>query len=196
MIDQDEHARLADFGLLTFVLDPTNTMTSGSIASAGTTRWMSPELLYPEKFGSGKGRPTKQSDYYALGMVVLEVLGGEPPFARDNDFIVMQKVTDGKRPEKPEVVWFTDDLWRVLEQCWSPQPNERPTVEAVLECLVRVSKAWRPLPPTAGDAGADSDETDADSDEVDADSDEAVPQPAAVCSPVWSRNSYSRSGKT
>ena len=47
-----------------------------SFTPGGTTRWMSPELLYPEKFGGSDGRPTKQSDCYALGMVVYEVLTG------------------------------------------------------------------------------------------------------------------------
>jgi len=34
---------------------------------------MSPELLYPDKFGAKDSRPTTQSDCYALGMVVYEV---------------------------------------------------------------------------------------------------------------------------
>jgi len=42
------------------------------VSSGGTLRWMSPELLDPTYFGS-KGRPTCESDCYALGMVVYEV---------------------------------------------------------------------------------------------------------------------------
>ena len=112
MVDQDGHARLADFGLLTFVSDPTNSTTSSSATIAGTTRWMSPELLHPERFGFENGRPTKLSDCYTLGMVILEVLSGEPPFAPDNDCIVMWEVIEGKHPERPqgEGAWFTDDL--------------------------------------------------------------------------------------
>jgi hypothetical protein len=37
---------------------------------------MSPELLYPEMFGvprSQDNKPTRQSDCYALGMVIYEV---------------------------------------------------------------------------------------------------------------------------
>lgn len=44
-----------------------------SFTSGGSTRWMSPELLNPEDFGDGDSRPTKQSDRYALGMVIYEV---------------------------------------------------------------------------------------------------------------------------
>jgi len=38
----------------------------------GTTHWMSPELLDSTRFGSN-GHPTRESDCYALGMVVYEV---------------------------------------------------------------------------------------------------------------------------
>ena len=74
-------------------------------------------------------------------MVILEVLSGQVPFARDNEVTVIRKVLNGERPERPEEVWFTDDLWGTLKQCWSPRPETRPTVEAILECLDRVSLA-------------------------------------------------------
>ena len=115
---------------------------------------MSPELLDPELSGSEDGRPTKESDCYALGMVILEVLTGHAPFPRDNGVIVMRKVIEGERPERPqgpEAIWFTNDLWETLDQCWSPQSKVRPTVEAVFECLDRGSTAWQPLPPSADD---------------------------------------------
>jgi len=47
-----------------------------SFTSGGTRRWMSPELMDPERFGipgSEDNRPTRQSDCYALGMVIYEV---------------------------------------------------------------------------------------------------------------------------
>jgi serine/threonine protein kinase len=44
-----------------------------SLTAGGTCRWMSPELLDPELFGVQDDRPTRQSDCYALGMVVYEV---------------------------------------------------------------------------------------------------------------------------
>ena len=160
MIDQNGLARLADFGLLTFVSDPTYPTNSSSVTNAGTTRWMSPELLHPEQFGLKWSRPTERSDCYALGMVILEVLSGEPPFARDRDFIVMRKIIEGDRPERPDGLWFTDGLWRTLEQCWLPQQNDRPTIEAVLERLDHVSNGWHPSSPIVNDVEIDSDGSD------------------------------------
>ena len=167
MIDQDFRARLADFGLLTMVSDSTNSTTSNSSANPGTTRWMSPELLDPGRFGFERGRSTRESDCYALGMVILEVLTGRVPFAHYKDFIVAGKVTDGERPERPrgpEAVWFMDDVWGTLEQCWLPQPDARPTAEIILERLEQGSTAWQPLSPVA-DGGSQS-QVDGDDDSV------------------------------
>ena len=154
LIDQDGRARLADFGLLIIVSDSTYHTSSSTSNGAGTTRWMSPELLDPDRFGGEDGRATKESDCYALGMVVLEVLTGKPPFPGYSGLIVMRKVIEGERPGRPdgkEEVWFTGDLWEILEQCWLPRPERRPEIEAVLRCLERGSTTWQPLPPDSDD---------------------------------------------
>ena len=120
----------------------------------GTTRWMSPELLDPERFGSKDGRPTQESDCYALGMVIYEVLSGQAPFTPHTTIAVMRMVTEGQHPMRPEGgngVWFTDDLWGVLKRCWVSQPKSRPGIEAVLEFLGPISKAWRPPAQFDGD---------------------------------------------
>jgi len=125
---------------------------------------MSPEILNPDLFGLKTSQPTKESDRYALGMVILEVLSGRPPFTPDKDFIVMRKVIDGERPvrpEGPEGVWFTDDLWQMLGLCWATQPGSRPNIEAVLECLERVSGTWEASSqPVGEDVGTNRDDLD------------------------------------
>ena len=106
---------------------------------------MSPELLTSDQ--TGLKRPTRQSDCYALGMVIYEVLSGQPPFAPFGPYVVMRKVMDGECPQRPEGVEgarFTDDLWRMLSGCWGTQPESRPSSSAVLECLERVSRGTNP----------------------------------------------------
>ena len=161
LIDQDRHARLADFGLLTIISDHTHFTASSSASTSGTTRWMSPELLHPEQFGSDHGRPTKESDCYALGMVILEVLTGRPPFTPLKEHIVTQKVTSGERPARPEGlkgIWFTDDLWEMLGLCWARDAQSRPSIDAVRECLGQVSGTWKPLHPRADQGSEDEDD--------------------------------------
>ena len=110
---------------------------------------MSPELFDPELLDNPR---TKYSDCYALGMVIYEVLSGRVPFYQyGNDFVV-RMVFDGKRPVRPEGlegVSFVDDVWAVLERCWTHRPSDRPGIEDVLQCLEEASKAWTPISPQA-----------------------------------------------
>jgi len=88
LITGDRRACIADFGLSTVTGVATRAAsktprasiisndTLMSFTGGGTRRWMSPELLDPERFGmpeSEDNRPTRQSDCYALGMVIYEV---------------------------------------------------------------------------------------------------------------------------
>jgi len=121
---------------------------------------MSPERINPEGFGSKDGRPTKPSDCYALGMVIYETISGNIPFHKHADLAVFVKVLGGERP--PRGAGFTESLWEMLELCWMPQPNDRPSIEAVLQCLeVTPSPTEHPSPrmdegKDEGDDGWDS----------------------------------------
>ena len=160
LVDQTGHARIADFGLLTIISDPANLFCSSSYTQGGTARWMSPELIAPQRFGLEKSRPTKSSDCYALGMVIYETISGNLPFHKHTDLAVVMKVLEGERP--PRRSGFTDSLWEMLELCWTSEPNYRPSIEDVLRCLVMVSNL--PAPPSPGvDEGMEDEDYDWDS---------------------------------
>ena len=133
-------------------------MTFSSSTQGGTFRWMSPELFDPE---TKDQRPTKYSDCYALGMVIYEVLSGRVPFHQFPTHAIPGKVFRGDRPERPqgaEGVWFTDRVWEVLGFCWASQPEARPSIEGVLQCLNEASRSWKPPSPhlSMGPSTADS----------------------------------------
>ena len=108
-------------------------------------RWMSPELIAPERFGFEICHPTKSSDCYALGMVVYETVSGNVPFHETPDRAVFLKVVDGQRPRREAV--FTESLWKMMERCWMSRSIERPSVEDVLLCLEMCSnQQFPPLP--------------------------------------------------
>ena len=162
LIDWDGRARVADFGFLAVISDPANPTASSSYSEGGTVRWMSPELLAPDQTRLKNNRPTKQSDCYALGMVIYEVLAGHVPFAPFGGYTVMRMVMDGEHPQRPrgvEGAWFTNDLWRMLNLCWATRPEDRPSVSAVLEFLERVSGDTKPTPLQV-DENSEADEDD------------------------------------
>ena len=96
---------------------------------------MSPELLYPEKFGLEQRHATLGSDRYAMGMVIYEVLSGQAPFAtlRDPEIIVL--VLEGKRPERPREdgeKLFAGGVWETLVLCWEEKSEKRPNARNIL----------------------------------------------------------------
>jgi len=99
---------------------------------------MSPELLDPKSSKLEDNRPTKQSDVYALGMLVYEVLSGQKPFSGHVDVAVLHKVTKGERPQRPRGesgVWFTNGIWEMLKLCWKAERDDRPSLANILQCL-------------------------------------------------------------
>ena len=139
LIDQTGHARLADFGFLTIISDAATHLPSSSYSIGGTLRWMSPELIAPEEFGMERSRPTKSSDCYSFGMVVYETVSGKKPYHETPDVAVFLKIVKGEWPRRYE--GFVDRLWGMMEQCWSFEPNCRPSIEGVLQCLEVCSKS-------------------------------------------------------
>ena len=73
LIDDDGRAVISDYGLV-FVID---TSDFTSTKTAGTCRWMSPEVMNPSEDSVDDQEPsvlfTTASDIYAFGMTVFEV---------------------------------------------------------------------------------------------------------------------------
>ena len=126
---------------------------------------MSPELIAPQRFGFKNSRPTKSSDCYALGMVIYETISGNLPFHKHTDPTVIMKVLEGKRP--PRGAGFTRSLWETLELCWTPQPNARPSIENVLQCLEMVSNSSEPPSPEVDEEMGEDEDEDEDGDDWD-----------------------------
>ena len=131
LIDNDGHARLADFNLLRMISEEQTASTTA--AKSGNARWMSPEVLLPADLK--EGRPTPASDCYSLGMVIYEILSGRIPFDEESNYAVVLNILHGERPtrpEEPEGGRFTDGIWEILELCWKHQPADRISAKSVL----------------------------------------------------------------
>jgi len=72
LVDNTGTAQVTDFGLMTMADLSTVVLSKSAVSSGGTLCWMSPELLNPPALDSS-GYPTRESDCYALGMVIYEV---------------------------------------------------------------------------------------------------------------------------
>jgi serine/threonine protein kinase len=163
LVDNTGTARVADFGLMTMTDLSTIVLSKTTDSSGGTLNWMSPELLDPQRFGSD-GRLTRESDCYALGMVIYEVsrlhrcsrwsfahpsqvLTGLRPFHHVIAFTPVLAIMEGDRPRKPlypESLGFSDALWELTQSCWSESASTRPTARQLFDYLSPASLTWVP----------------------------------------------------
>ena len=69
----------------------------------------------------------------------------------------MDAIANGVRPKKPEgeeCLGFTEDLWRIVEQCWLEDYSARPNVEDILPRLNDTALHWDIGMATPGNEGS------------------------------------------
>lgn len=116
LIDRDGAAKVTDFGIAR-TLDQEGLTADGRVL--GTTDYVSPEQAL--------GRPvTGQSDLYALGVVLFEMVTGEVPFTGENQVQVAMRHVREELPDvrtrRPEV---SASLASVLEHATAKDLDER-----------------------------------------------------------------------
>ncbi|KAF9789176.1 kinase-like domain-containing protein [Thelephora terrestris] len=128
LIDANDNPRIVDFGLATVARD-SDSLASTSGQMGTTARFTAPEIL------KGLGRPSKASDVFAFGMVVIEAFTGRVPFSGCIGFKAMTNILAGIHPERPIHPGLTDQLWTLTQQCWEEEPYDRPSIDSVIEQL-------------------------------------------------------------
>ncbi|TFK27661.1 hypothetical protein FA15DRAFT_666121 [Coprinopsis marcescibilis] len=141
LIQSSGRACLADFGLSCVGEEINEAWSTGSSACmAGTMRWQAPELLSPDE---DNPIPTAESDIFAFSSVCYEIFVSRIPFyERSRDIAVIFLILQGRLPTKPMSCdpsfrsWgLTEQIWGIMEHCWSFEPAERPSIEHIINSL-------------------------------------------------------------
>ncbi|TWW64238.1 cAMP-dependent protein kinase catalytic subunit PRKX [Takifugu flavidus] len=96
LLDSEGHIRLTDFGFAKKLSDRTWTL-------CGTPEYLAPEVIQSK----GHGRAV---DWWALGILIFEMLAGYPPFFDDNPFGIYQKILAGKLEFPRHLDFYVKDL--------------------------------------------------------------------------------------
>lgn len=101
-----------------------------------------PELWDPEQFGEVDAWVTKKCDIYAMSMIMYEMLTGGPPWPDISILRIAVRIIKGKRPPLPSSPRnYTDDIFKLMEQCWDQYSENRPHISEVIERLKRAAEA-------------------------------------------------------
>ena len=96
---------------------------------AADVRYAAPELIVHKDFCA-----TTSSDTYSFALLILECVTQVPPFSDlkyDAD-LIYARVGNRRCPFRPDgEPQLSDDLWDLMERCWSFVPKQRPPMEEV-----------------------------------------------------------------
>jgi len=113
LIDPDGRVKVGDFGVARLAAG-TSQGTSATVA--GTPRYMSPE--------QARGRPTTAAtDVYSAGVVLYEMLAGEPPFAHGSAVELGLRHLQDRPPPLPASVCAP--LREVVDRALAKAPSDR-----------------------------------------------------------------------
>lgn len=113
IVDANNFAKVMDFGLASELGDTLTRLTRQTIA--GTPIYMAPEQYH--------GRAMPETDIYALGVCLYEMLTGEAPF----NVADLQAAKDRKdyKDVSLRLPWMPGKIDKIIAQALEPDPHER-----------------------------------------------------------------------
>ncbi|CAG8789887.1 43419_t:CDS:2, partial [Gigaspora margarita] len=105
-----------------FSIDFNETSTSSKMN--GVIPYVAPEVFLKNSY-------TKESDIYSLGVIMSDIVSGQPAFAdRKHDLELILEICKGKRPEIPQKI--PRMYVELVNQCLNAEPSKRPSLEEII----------------------------------------------------------------
>ncbi|MCP4566594.1 MAG: protein kinase, partial [FCB group bacterium] len=133
IIDNENRARIVDFGLATITGEEKLTKTGSTL---GTVGYMAPEQVAGEN-------TDHRSDIFSVGVILYEMLTGRRPFEGDNDVAIVRAITDST----PEPIarfksGVTGELQQIVDKALEKNAKARyQHADGMLSDLMRVKRA-------------------------------------------------------
>ncbi|XP_052007007.1 protein kinase C epsilon type-like [Xyrauchen texanus] len=111
LLDAEGHCKLADFGMCKEgILDGITTTTF-----CGTPDYIAPEILQELEYGPSV-------DWWALGVLLYEMMAGQPPFEADNEDDLFESIL---HDDVLYPVWLSKEAVSILKAFMTKSPSKR-----------------------------------------------------------------------
>ncbi|GAA6069152.1 protein kinase C epsilon type, partial [Tachysurus ichikawai] len=133
LLDAEGHCKLADFGMCKEgILNGVTTTTF-----CGTPDYIAPEILQELEYGPSV-------DWWALGVLMYEMMAGQPPFEADNEDDLFESIL---HDDVLYPVWLSKEAVSILKAFMTKSPNKRLgcVVSQGLEEAIKVHPFFREI---------------------------------------------------
>jgi len=111
LLDRDGHIKIADFGMCKENVSKDNPATT----FCGTPDYIAPEILQELDYGHAV-------DWWAFGVLLYEMLSGQPPFEADHEDDLFQAIL---HDEVLFPIWLSAEAVNILNQLMTKNPERR-----------------------------------------------------------------------
>ncbi|KAH9417263.1 Serine/threonine-protein kinase PAK 5 [Dermatophagoides pteronyssinus] len=122
LLASDGRVKLSDFG---FCAQVSNELPKRK-SLVGTPYWMAPEVISRLPYGP-------EVDIWSLGIMVIEMIDGEPPFFNEPPLQAMRRIRDMPPPKLKNLQKVSSNLLNFLEKMLIRDPNKRATATELLQ---------------------------------------------------------------
>lgn len=122
LLAADGGVKLSDFGFCAQVSEQVPKRRS----LVGTPYWLSPEIISRQSYGP-------EVDIWSMGIMIMEMVDGEPPFYNEPPIQAMKHIRDMPPPTLQNHSRISPDLENFLSHMLKKDPSQRATARALLQ---------------------------------------------------------------